>query len=183
MAMQLESSAAVAVSIDYLSLQIDMMFDNINLAHLLSSSKPLDIARTLNDEQIRSILPALLWLGLQQCPKNHRLVISAELLQIASRFHDMDSMIELLEVDFHGLSLEIKRLQRIKQKLAGEGQRNSQALINQEIIGFEQLSARDRCRVVAQVLFDDSEKESNPIVSSSRTEMIALIRSELSSLL
>lgn len=145
------------------------MFDNINLVHLLSSSKPHDIARHLHDDQIRSILPALLWLGLQQCPKNHRLVVSAELLQIVSRFHDMDSIIELFEVDFHSLNAEIKRLQRIKQKLASDGQQSSEVGINQDIIAFEQLSARDRCRVVAQVLFDDFEKEPKQLVLSRKT--------------
>lgn len=141
------------------------MFDDINLVHLLSSANPLEIARHLHDDQIRALLPALLWLGLQQCPKNHRLVISAELLQIVSRFHDMDSIIELFEVDFHSLSIEIKRLQRIKQKLAGEGQQNSHVLINQEIIAFEQATARDRCRIVAQILFDDYDKD-HQIISS-----------------
>ncbi|CAF0763251.1 unnamed protein product [Adineta steineri] len=127
--------------------------------YLLSSSKPIEIARNLNDQQIRSILPSMIWLGLQQCPKNHRLTISAQLLQIVSRFHDMDSIIELFEVDFHSLNIEIKRLQKIKQKLLGDGQQNSNALINQEIIAFEQATARDRCRIVAQILFDDYEKD------------------------
>jgi hypothetical protein len=131
------------------------MFDDIKLVQLLSSSKPLDFARQLNDEQIRALLPSLLWLGLQQCPKNHRLVISAELLQIVSRFHDMDSIIELFEVDFHSLNVEVKRLQRIKQKVAGDGQQNSDVILRQEITNFDQTSARDRCRIVAQILFDD----------------------------
>ena len=141
------------------------MFDDINLIHLLTSSKPIEIARNLTDQQIRSILPSLIWLGLQQCPKNHRLAISAELLQIVSRFHDMDSIIELFEIDFHSLNLEIKRLQKIKQKVLGEGQQNSNVLINQEIIAFEQATARDRCRIVAQILFDDYEKDQQLITS------------------
>jgi hypothetical protein len=141
------------------------MFDDINLIHLLSSSKPIDIARKLNDQQIRSILPSLMWIGLQQCPKNHRLTISAEVLQIISRFHDMDSIIELFEIDFHSLNLEIKRLQRIKQKILGGGQQNSNVLINQEIIAFEQATARDRCRIVAQILFDDHDKDLQLITS------------------
>jgi hypothetical protein len=143
------------------------MFDDINLVHLLSSSKPLDIVRYLHDEQIRSLLPALLWLGLQQCPKNHRLVISAELLQIVSRFHDMDFIIELFEIDFHALSIEIKRLQKIKQKVAGDGQKTSDILINQDIIGFEQATGKDRCRIVAQVLFDDHDKDQQLLSSKS----------------
>ncbi len=141
------------------------MFDDINLVYLLSSSKPIEIARNLNDQQIRSILPSLIWLGLQQSPKNHRLTISAQLLQIVSRFHDMDSIIELFEVDFHALNLEVKRLQRIKQKILGGGQQNSNVLINQEIIAFEQTTARDRCRIVAQVLSDDYEKDQQLIAS------------------
>jgi len=141
------------------------MFDDINLVYLLSSSKPIEIARNLNDQQIRSILPSLIWLGLQQSPKNHRLTISAQLLQIVSRFHDMDSIIELFEVDFHSLNLELKRLQRIKQKILGGGQQNSNVLINQEIIAFEQTTARDRCRIVAQVLSDDYEKDQQLITS------------------
>lgn len=135
------------------------MLDDINLVHLLSSSKPIDLARNLTDQQIRSILPSLLWLGLQQCPKNHRLTISAELLQIVSRFHDMDSIIELFEIDFHTLNLEIKRLQKIKQKTIGAGQQNSNILIDQDIIAFEQSNTKDRCRIVAQILFDDYEKD------------------------
>jgi hypothetical protein len=142
------------------------MFDDINLVYLLSSSKPIDIACKLNDQQIRSILPSLIWLGLQQCPKNHRLTISAQLLQIVSRFHDMDSIIELFEIDFQSLNTEIKRLQRIKQKvLEGGGQQNSNVLINQEIIAFEQATARDRCRIVAQILSDDYEKDQQLITS------------------
>lgn len=94
------------------------MFDDINLIYLLSSTNPNEISQKLNDQQIRSILPALIWLGLQQCPKNHRLTISAQLLQIVSRFHDMDTIIELFEIDFHALNLEVKRLQRIKQKVS-----------------------------------------------------------------
>lgn len=141
------------------------MFDDINLVHLLSSSKPIDTVRNLNDQQIRSILPSLIWLGLQQCPKNHRLIISAELLQIVSRFHDMDSIIELFEIDFHSLNIEIKRLQKLKQKVVGGGQQNSNVLINQDIIAFEQLTARDRCRIVAQILFDDYEKDLQLITS------------------
>jgi hypothetical protein len=141
------------------------MFDDINLVHLLSSSKPIDIARNLNDQQIRSILPSLIWLGLQQCPKNHRLTISAQLLQIVSRFHDMDSIIELFEIDFHSLNLEIKRLQKLKQKVSGGGQQNSNVLINQEIIAYEQATARDKCRIVAQILFDDHEKDLQLITS------------------
>ncbi|CAF2841089.1 unnamed protein product [Rotaria sp. Silwood2] len=142
------------------------MFDDINLVQLLSSSKPIDIARNLTDEQIRLILPSLIWLGLQQCPKNHRLTISAQLLQIVSRFHDMDSIIELFEIDFHTLNIEIKRLQRIKQKLVEGGQQNSNALLNQEIITFEQTTARDRCRIVAQILFDNYEKDQQLITIS-----------------
>ena len=141
------------------------MFDDIRLVQLLSSAKPIDLAQELNDQQIRSILPALIWIGLQQCPKNHRLIISAEVLQIVSRFHDMDSMIELFEIDFHSLNLEIKRLQRIKQKVLGGGQQNSNVLINQEIIAFEQATARDRCRIVAQILFDDYDKDLQLITS------------------
>ena len=141
------------------------MLDDKNLVSLLSSAQPLDIAQKLTDRQIRSLLPSLIWLGLQQCPKNHRLLISAELLQIASRFHDADSIIELFEVDFHALNIEIKRLQRIKEKLAGHGQQNSNVLINQEIIAFEQANARDRCRIVAQILFDDYEKDQQLISS------------------
>jgi hypothetical protein len=142
------------------------MFDDINLVYLLSSSKPSDIVNKLNDQQIRSILPSLIWLGLQQCPKNHRLTISAQLLQIVSRFHDMDSIIELFEIDFHTLNIEIKRLQRIKQKvLEGGGPQNSNVLINQEIIAFEQATARDKCRIVAQILFDDYEKDQQLITS------------------
>jgi len=141
------------------------MFDDINLVHLLSSSKPIEIAQYLNEQQIRSILPSLIWLGLQQCPKNHRLIISGQLLQIVSRFHDMDSIIELFEIDFHSLNIEIKRLQRIKQKLHGGGQQNSNVLINQEIIAFEQATARDRCRIVSQILFDDYEKDLQLITS------------------
>lgn len=142
-----------------------MIFDDRNLVHLLSSANPLDVARQLQDEQIRSVLPSLLWLALQQCPKNHRLVISAQLLQIVSRFHDMDSIIELFEIDFHSLSLEIKRLQRIQHKSAGEGQTNSHVLINQEIVAFEQTSGKDRCRLVGQVLFDDNEHNHSLICS------------------
>ena len=141
------------------------MFDDINLVHILSSSKPIEIAHNLSDEQIRSILPSLVWLGLQQCPKNHRLTISAQLLQIVSRFHDMDSVIELLEIDFHSLNIEIKRLQRIKEKVAEGVQQNSNVLLNQEIITFEQATARDRCRIVAQTLFDNYEKDQQLITS------------------
>jgi hypothetical protein len=142
------------------------MFDDINLVYLLSSSKPIDIACKLNDQQIRSILPSLIWLGLQQCPKNHRLTISAQLLQIVSRFHDMDSIIELFEIDFHLLNIEIKRLQRIKEKVGGGGgQQTSNVLINQEIIAFEQATARDRCRIVAQILFDDYDKDQQLLTS------------------
>ncbi|CAF3462153.1 unnamed protein product [Rotaria socialis] len=141
------------------------MFDDINLVQLLSSSKPIEIARNLTDEQIRLILPSLLWLGLQQCPKNHRLTISAQLLQIVSRFHDMDSIIELFEIDFHSLNIEIKRLQRIKQKVLEGGQQNSNVLINQEIITFEQTTARDRCRIVAQILFDNYDKDQQLLTS------------------
>ncbi|UJR31011.1 hypothetical protein I4U23_018522 [Adineta vaga] len=133
--------------------------------YLLSSTKPIEIARKLSDQQIRSILPSLLWLGLQQCPKNHRLTISAQLLQIVSRFHDMDTIIELFEIDFHALNLEIKRLQKIKQKILEGGQQNSNALINQEIIAFEQATARDRCRIVAQILFDDNEKDQQLLIN------------------
>lgn len=135
------------------------MSDYDKLVRLLSSSKPIEIAQNLSDEQIRSILPALIWIGFQQCPKNHRLTISAEILQIVSRFHDMDSILDLFEIDFHDLTIEIKRLQRIKQKVSGGGQQNSHAVINQEILGFEQASARDRCRIVAQILFDDIDKD------------------------
>ena len=141
------------------------MFDDINLVHLLSSSKPIEIAENLSDEQIRSILPALIWIGFQQCPKNHRLTISAEILQIVSRFHDMDSILDLFEIDFDKLNVEIKHLQRIKQKVSGSAQRNSPAMINQEILGFEQASARDRCRIVAQILFDDIDKDLQLIVN------------------
>lgn len=143
------------------------MFDDINLVKLLNSSKPIDIARNLTDEQIRLILPSLIWLGLQQCPKNHRLTISAQLLQIVSRFHDMDSIIELFETDFHSLCAEIKRLQRIKQKVVEGGQQNSNALIMQEIITFEQTTARDRSRIVAQILFDNYDKDQQLITSKS----------------
>ena len=146
------------------------MFDDINLVHLLSTSKPLDLVRNLNDQQIRSILPSLIWIGLQQCPKNHRLIISAEILQIVSHFHEMDSIIELFQIDFHSLNLEIKRLQRIKQKVLGGGQQNSNVLINQEIIAFEQAIARDRCRIVAQILFDDYEKDLQLITSKEMNE-------------
>ncbi|CAF0784454.1 unnamed protein product [Rotaria sordida] len=141
------------------------MFDDINLVRLLSSSKPIDIANNLTDEQIRLILPSLIWLGLQQCPKNHRLTISAQLLQIISRFHDMDSIIELFEIDFHTLNTEIKRLQKIKQKIVEGGQQNSNVLINQEIITFEQTTARDRCRIVAQILFDNYDKDQQLITN------------------
>lgn len=144
------------------------MFDDINLVYLLSSPEPIDIARKLSDQQIRALLPSVIWLGLQQCPKNHRLAISAQLLQIVSRFHDMDSIIELFEVDFDALNTEIKRLQRIKQKVAGGGQQNSNALLNQEIIALEQATATDRCRIVAQVLFDADEKDQQLVLSRHR---------------
>lgn len=144
------------------------MFDNLNLVHLLSSSKPIDLARTLTDEQIRLLLPALLWIGLQQCPRNHRLSISAEILEIVSRFHEMDSIIELFQVDFQELNIHIKRLQKIKEKLAGGGnQQNSQVVLQQEIIAFEQTSGKDRCRIVAQILFDTYEEDFSLIKSTS----------------
>ncbi|CAF1650199.1 unnamed protein product, partial [Adineta ricciae] len=133
--------------------------------YLLSSTNPNEIAQKLNDQQIRSILPSLTWLGLQQCPKNHRLTTSAQILQIVSRFHDMDTIIELFEIDFHALNLEVKRLQKIKQKVSEGGQQNSNALINQEIIAFEQATVRDRCRIVAQILFDDHEKDQQLLTS------------------
>lgn len=141
------------------------MFDDISLIQLLSASNPIEIAHKLNDQQIRSILPSLIWLGLQQCPKNHRLTTSAQLLQIVSRFHDMDSIIELFEVDFHSLNIEIKRLQKIKQKVVEGGQQNSNVLINQEIVTFEQTTAKDRCRIVAQILFDNYDKDQQLITS------------------
>lgn len=141
------------------------MFDDINLVHLLSSPKPIEVAQNLNEQQIRAILPSLTWIGLQQCPKNHRLTVSAEVLQIVSRFHEMDSIIELFEIDFHALNVEVKRLQRIKQKVLGGGQQNSNVLLNQEIIAFEQATAKDRCRIVAQVVFDDDEKDLQLITS------------------
>ena len=144
------------------------MFDNLNLVHLLSSSKPIDLARNLSDEQIRLLLPALIWIGLQQCPRNHRLSISADILEIVSRFHEMDSIIELFQVDFHQLNLHIKRLQKIKEKITvGGNQQNSQVVLQQEIIAFEQTSAKDRCRIVAQILFDNYEGDFSLVTSMS----------------
>lgn len=142
------------------------MFDDINLVHLLSSAKPIDLARKLTEEQIRLILPALIWLGLQQCPKNHRLTISADILEIVSRFHEMDSIIELFQVDFQHLNRQIKNLQKIREKIPGGNQPNSQVLLQQEIIAFEQTSAKDQCRIVAQILFDNYDEDFSLITSS-----------------
>lgn len=148
------------------------MFDR-NLVDLLTTSKPVEVASCLNDEQIRSILPSLLWLGLQQSPKTHRLPVSAELLRVVSRFHDVETIIELFRIDFPNLNLEIERLQRIKEKSLGDGQTTNNAIIHQEIVGFEQSSPRDRSRLIAQVLLDPLQNDV-PLVLSKLSSVVLL---------
>ncbi|XP_014216742.1 integrator complex subunit 2 [Copidosoma floridanum] len=121
-----------------------------------------DALAECSERQIRPILPCLVRMSLiapldttAECVEARK-----QILTILSGIESVNSMVALLSIDFHGLEIDVRREQQLRQK-KGNAQADSilaQSLQGAFILEFERSDANRRIRLVlSEILFIQSQ--------------------------
>lgn len=107
--------------------------------------------------EIRPILPCLVRMSLLSPLDNTKSSIEMrkQILSLLVSLEEVNSIVSLLQVDYHELELEVRKEQQLRQKIGNSGQDSAQfhGLQNGVALGFERADVTRKVRIVLSELF------------------------------
>lgn len=107
--------------------------------------------------EIRPILPSLVRMSLLSPLDNTQRTIATrkQILSLLVSLEEVNSIVSLLQVDYHELETEVRKEQQLRQKIGNSGQDSAQfhGLQNGVALGFERADVTRKVRIVLSELF------------------------------